>query len=59
MNTHTQSLLVRALHRYYLRPGEGRQLRTSLDTEVGYQSRRDAKGNTVASSGGGSGGEGA
>ncbi|CAM9697531.1 unnamed protein product [Laminaria digitata] len=29
--------------KYYLRPGEGRQLRTSIDTEVSYQIRRQAK----------------
>ena len=29
--------------RYYLRPGEGRQLRLSVDTEVGYSDRREAK----------------
>eukprot|EP00903_Cladosiphon_okamuranus_P019237 g17690.t1 len=46
--------------KYYLRPGEGRQLRTSLETEVGFENRREAKGNTVASIGGEDmGGEGA
>ncbi|CAM9896935.1 unnamed protein product [Ascophyllum nodosum] len=29
--------------KYYLRPGEGRQLRLSVDTEVGYSDRREAK----------------
>eukprot|EP00752_Nemacystus_decipiens_P008815 g7867.t1 len=45
--------------KYYLRPGEGRQLRTSLDTEVGFEMSREAKGSAVASTGGGLGGEGA
>ncbi|CAB1103667.1 unnamed protein product [Ectocarpus sp. CCAP 1310/34] len=48
--------------KYYLRPGEGRQLRVSLDTEVGYNVRREAKaGSTTSASIGGGGvvGEGA
>lgn len=40
MMVHTY-LVVR---RYYLRPGEGRQLRVSIDTEFMYRDRRKAKG---------------
>eukprot|EP00904_Undaria_pinnatifida_P006866 jgi/Undpi1/3309/HiC_scaffold_15.g06683.m1 len=29
--------------KYYLRPGEGRQLRTSIDTETRYEARKQAK----------------
>lgn len=35
--------MIKKQTRYYLRPGEGRQLRFSVDTEIGYRGWKESK----------------